>query len=707
MQTAIGILLAAVTAWGSTFSDADALLGSSQTKYFQVARDQGGKWTTGHQESYYAGMLDATKPVFTATNGALAVAVRPDGGIESICAFGATAARHSDYPGGWEGWPRVTAGPLRFSISSNGSMESPADSWVLRTAYLMNAIPITEYQSKQLEVRVVAFPPISADGRQRPRAMIWGFALRNRSQAPFGGELIISAGEKLILRGAEGGRIAVSLNPGEGAWVALTATTADAAALTEVATRDSAAWLRETCSYWRRVTGQFSMAGDPFTAELFMRKTVLSLQSPAFDGRGQVAGVLYGAYPFQGADNFRDSYYAILGAVQRDPALLRPIVPWFARYAAHPGDSKFRGGVSHSLGNTLNAAMLAGLYYEATADRDFFRSDPDLVRKVSQLLEDVIATRKPDGPWLFPSLFISDGKSLGDYHTGSNVCAWRSFKMWARILDEALGDRTAAARFLKVADQIKVDLDRHNIVDGPFGQQYIEGTDADGTVPVMIHDGEETDTTLMPFYGYCARSSPAYLNFMRFAASAHNVAFRSETRGLVWEDYGPAAKVKPQGPHVVDATFPGYLTALAGCDNRQCIEGQDGYLAEIRRLTDLNGAWWWWPYGKAASRGKDLRRGPFQCGWAEGAFTPLYTSNFLGIEYDAPRREFRFSPLDGIGDFTWVDLPMGADVFTVGYHQGSVTFRNSSARPVRFRAFSLGPVNVAPGQTVRLNSGRS
>ena len=707
----IGLLIANFLfgniASASVFSEVDALLHQSQTKFFQVSRDDTGRWTTGHGDSYYAGMISNTAPAFTVANGSLEAAVAPDGSID-VCVFGATFPKPSDWPGGWVSWPRITAGPMKFSISTSGRTDDPSASWALRTSFLMNALPLTEYWSESLDVRVVAYPPVSADGGQRPRALIWGIALRNHSPAALKGELVVSVPETLLIRDAggqplAGGRIAFALRPGEGAWVPLTVAAHDnTTALADIGKRESIAWLRETCAYWRRVTGEFSMPGDPFTAELLTRSTVLSLQTAALDDKGNVAGVVSGAYPFQVGDNFRDFYYAILAASERDPDLLRPVIPWFARYAARPADAKFPGGISHSLGNTLNAVMLAGLYYDSTADREFLNSNPELVQTLTGLLEQVIASRKADGPWLFPSRYVSDGKSLGDYHTGSNVCAWRSFKAWARILDECGEDRTTAARYRKIADQIEADLDQHNIIEGPFGRQYIEGTDADGTVPVMIHDGEETDTTLMPFYGYCRRGEPAYENYMRFAASTYNVAFNPETRGIVWESYGPSAKVKPQGWLAAGATFPGYLTALAGCTSRQSLRGKGGYLNEVRRLTDVNGTWWWWPYGTAAKRGQNLHRELFASGWAEGEFSVLLPANFLGLEYDAPRREFHFAPLPAIGDFAWNDFPMGTDHFSVSFRQGAMTFKNSTAHPVKFGALSSPVVEVPAEKTVRL-----
>lgn len=200
--------------------------------------------------------------------------------------------------------------------------------------------------------------------------MIWGIDVRNTSPSPLTGVVLVSAPANMLVANAGAGRIEFNLKPGDHAWlpVKLTARGGEAA-LKELDRREAAAWLRETVAYWRRVTGAFAMPGDPFTAELFTRTTALSLETGVFDPNGQVAGVLYGTYPFQGLDNFRDSYYAILPATQRDPALLRPFIEWFARYAARPVEPRYPAGISHSLGNSLNAVMLAGFITTRRATR--------------------------------------------------------------------------------------------------------------------------------------------------------------------------------------------------------------------------------------------------------------------------------------------------------------------------------------------------
>jgi hypothetical protein len=665
----------------SRLATLDALLRRPHTAFFQVSRDAAGKWATRHGESYYAGMIDNQRPVFTVANGPVVVAVAPNGAVREICLFGETRRKPSDLSGGWVTWKRTIVGPVNFKIEAGGRSEDPAADWTCRTSFLCGALPVTEYQSANLRLRVIACPPVSADGRQRPRAMLWGISLRNASTSTIAGAILLSAPANVLVKGIAG-RSEFTLKTGEQAWwPVLIASREDAAALAALGRRDAVAWLQDTCAYWRRVTGDFSMPGDPFTAELFTRMTVLSLETGAFDPKGRVAGVLYGTYPFQGLDNFRDAYYSILPATQRDPALLRPFLAWFARYAVRPREPRYPGGVSHSLGNSLNAVMLAGLYYEATGDRDCFATSPELMKTLRDILEAVLASRKSDGPWLFPSSYVSDGRSLGDYHTGSNVCAWYAFRSFARILEEACGDTATAARYRDIARRIKADLDGHNIIDSPLGPRYVEGRNADGSLPAMIHDGEESDTTLMPFYGYCAADFPAYRNFMRFAASPSNAAFSLHTRGIVWETYGPNASAKPAGPRLADATFPGYVTALAGCTDRESLRGKDGYLNEIRRLTDVNGTWWWWPYNKGWNRGH-VQRAPFECGWAEGVFSVLFPANFLGIAYDAPQAEFRLAPLRALGAFTWSDFPIGSDRFSVSYRPDNANFKNSTPHPV-------------------------
>ncbi len=658
-----------------TFRDALRLPTSS---HFWVQRDSSGKWTTGHRTSYYAPSIDDSNPTFDVSNGKVLSNVGPNGELRSISFFGATYLNPEayNYPGGWFSFKIATFGPYSFAIEIDGKREVPAKSnWPCRTSFLANVIPLTKYQAKKACIDIVTFAPVSASGERRPRAAIHGLYLRNTSAGGLKGNIIPPWDPKLLMTIADGryaGRpekIAFSLSPGEGVWVPLViAAAGDDAAVAEIRKSGPLPWLAETCRYFNGSTGRFSMPDDALGAELFQRLAVQCLSTCILDEKGEIAGGMYGTYPPSNGINMREIYYAVMPACQRDPKLFRRFIPWSVRYAVHPGSTHFPGGISHSLGSTLQGVVYAGLYYAATGDRAFFAENPKLKQNLVDTLESVIKSRKTDDVWLFPSLYIADGRSLGDYHTGSNVCAWYSFQSFARILDEAYGDKELAKRYRDVTGKIKKALEKHNIIEGPFGKQYIEGVNRDGSIPVMIHDGEESDVTLMPFYGYAPFDAPAYRNYNRFAFSPHNVAYCPETRGIVWENYGKNAKEKPSGPLMCDGTMSSYATALANVTDRESMIGNNGSMTELERLADVSGCMWWWPYGKAAKRSKVIR-GLFECGFAPGVFLELYTSEFLGLRYDAPTRSLHFRPFNPSSDFTWEDFPLGSGRFSVAHRR--------------------------------------
>jgi hypothetical protein len=88
-----------------------------------------------------------------------------------------------------------------------------------------------------------------------------------------------------------------------------------------------------------------------------------------------------------------------------------------------------------------------------------------------------------------------------------------------------------------------------------------------------------------------------------------------------------------------------------------------------------------------------------KAGWTAGVAATVFVSHFLGIRYDAPRRELCFTPHPAIGDFSWDCFPMGDDRFSVSYRQGVAAVVNQTASPIRFLAGAAVAVTVAPGQT--------
>jgi len=672
---------------------------SQATRFFWVSRDSDGRWDSGNPESFYASTVSNSAPVFTAGNSSVLCAVTPSGALKETCAFGEAYSHPSQWPGGWVTWKRLRTGGLDFTIDLGGQKSSPSAAWPCRTFYLANALPCTLYTSPLTEISLIHCPPISPDGKERPRGFVWAARLRNCSNASLSGKLIptVAGGLEAVTpdgKSALGG-LPFSLAPGATVWLPmLVAQKGDKTAAAQLTARSPEEWILGTLAYWKRVTGYFLIANHPFDAELLTRTTVASLQTTCLDTNGKLTGPGYGTYPFSGTDNVRDSYYCSLPASIRDPELIKPLLAWFAQHAVRPPEPKYPAGIFHSLGNTLSPVMLAGQYFEASGDGAYFRDNPAFVEEMRTSLDQIADSHKKGTPWLFPSSYISDGKSIGDVHTGSNVCAWRAFSSFARILDEALGMSDTAAKYRRIADSIRQDLDKHNIIDTPSGPQYVEGRDRNGQLPANIHDGEESDTALMPFYGYLRRDNPAYVNFMIYAGSTNNAAFRTSTRGIVWEDYGKEAKVRPVGPRTADATFPSYVTLAAGYAEAATLWGMDGPLTEIRRMTDVNGMFWWWPYKTGGVRGQNLQRGPFESGWAEGFFSVLFISHVLGIHYDAPKKALTIAPVPGLGDFSWIDYPTGRDKFSISRQGRNFIVRNPNNHPV-----SLTVELDAPGST--------
>jgi hypothetical protein len=371
----------------------------------------------------------------------------------------------------------------------------------------------------------------------------------------------------------------------------------------------------------------------------------------------------------------KDMYYSFLPLFCHEPELFKKGILWFStrsvrfrrnrkvfeeRYGELWRGGVMEGGISHSLSNSLTPVLMAGMYFRVTGDTQFFDDNPEIIDMIRSLLEEVETTRW-DRKHLYPSTWISDGQSRGDYHTGSNLTAWYAFFAASRIMDVVAKDQALAERYQEIAARIKEDLDGTNIVEGSLGRQYVEGVDADGTV-IWGHDGEESDTTLMPFYGYADYDDAAYQNHCRAAMTPSNPYYRPSTGGINF------------GRHT-DATFPGFVTGLAGVRDGEEMANRMG---AIRRLTDVDGSVWWWPYRKGDSGGSVTRAIHLsesqllgKCGWASGVFAAHFVSQILGISFDARTSTLSLRPFSPCSDYRWENFPMCHIRFTVEFRRRS------------------------------------
>jgi hypothetical protein len=141
---------------------------------------------------------------------------------------------------------------------------------------------------------------------------------------------------------------------------------------------------------------------------------------------------------------------------------------------------------------------------------------------------------------------------------------------------------------------------------------------------------------------------------MQFTMSRSNPTYNPESRGMQWGDKAAA-------------TSPGYMNGMGLIVDGASLSGGEGYLTEIRKLTDLDGSLWWWPYYNGAAYGDIVRHHNCgKCGWASGVFVAMFVSEILGVAFDAPTRTLRFRPFSPSSSFRWDDFRLGSGRFSAG-----------------------------------------
>lgn len=379
----------------------------------------------------------------------------------------------------------------------------------------------------------------------------------------------------------------------------------------------------------------------------------------------------------------KDMYYAFLPFCILEPDLAWKGMEWFINYGIRPEGDKCRGGVTHSLGNSLAGILLAGITFENTGKAEILKNRPEIFQKLVDIMDQVERT-EDDNDCLYPCTWISDALALGKYHTGSNICVWKAFQSMAEICGEVFHDVKKYSHYTQKAEQLKMAIDEEMTVTVGGKRQYLEGIGGtgnsqkmwiweenyrkpfldtalvflqdvveDGKINLLMHDGEESDTTLMPFYGYCDYFDDLYRNFMNFTVT-ENPTYDAEIKGIRWGAMS-------------GATFPGFISALSVAENEEEFRGKEGRLTELLRLADVDGSWWWWPYGVESHRGEVSRsNGCGKCAWASGVFAVMYITQFLGIKHDGIRKETEVSPMKFQGKFKWENSPFERDTMIGG-----------------------------------------
>lgn len=681
----------------TTFSEA---LSQPRSLYFGVVY-QDGKYTANDPVSFFGRKLPDPELTFDTGNNKTLVNVHMNGSIKNVTVY--NGSYYSDnIPGVCMCKDFREAGPYAYKLELGGKYYNlGSDDLPYATSLLDNLFPVTEYQLEAAKATLLVYAPTSADGSKRLRGLVYGLLLENQSSQTLTGEITLPSADTLpdqLFSGPDfcvqvlghqadpDGIVSVVLAPGQTCWVPAIIYPAGDPCPRLVDEKGTLYWLNETWAYLRGITGQLKMDEDPFAAEFYERALLQCIGSLAMDSQDTLTGANWGTSPTTQFTWNKDMYYSLLPFHTAEPELFRQGMVWFLKHGVRLPGNRYEGGITHSLSNSLSSVVMAGLYYRSTGDKQLFLDQPEIHESICNLLEAMLLTRKEDEPWLYPSVWLSDAYSLGDYHTGSNVIAWTALFHYARIVEEVFSDTARAERYRTIAGRIREDLEQLATAQGPFGRQYTEGISRsgnklknsikkytgkykdfgmqfiwnlveEGQINLLHHDGEESDTILMPLYGYTSYDNETYKHYMQFSLSPHNPTYNPESRGIQWGDHSAC-------------TFPGYMNGMGMITDSASLSGEDGYLTRIRQLTDADGSLWWWPYNNGAAYGDVVRHNNCgKCGWASGVYTGLFVSDILGLAYDAPSRQLSFRPFSPSSSFTWDKVKLGSGYFSVAYRK--------------------------------------
>lgn len=674
----------------------EALL-QPRSRYFGLVYKDG-CYTANDDVSFFGRKLPDPELTFDIANNKTLVNVNINGSIKFVTIY--NGSYYSDnIPGVWMCKDFTKTGPYAFAVKlGEERFDLGADDLPYVTSLLDNLFPITEYQLGAVKATLITYTPVSSDGSMRLRGLIYGLHLENQSGQIIQSEVTLPlsdtinnqlfSGPELCVHSAEQEhkKVAIfTLGPGQRVWIPVVISPLGEPMLQLVEEKGSLHWLNETWAYFKGMTGRLEMKEDPFAAEFYERAILQCVGSIAMDRHSSVIGSNWGTSPTTEFTWNKDMFYSFLPLHTAEPELFKQGMLWFLNHGVRPLGNRYSGGISHSLSNSLSAVVMAGLYYLTTGDKQLFMDSPDIDSRIRALLEETLLTRKDDDPWLFPSEWLSDAYSLGDYHTGSNVIVWASFYHYARIVEDIFEDKEVAERYRTIAARIKQDIERLATTQGPYGSQYIEGisrneTDklwddaekykgeykdfgmqfienltVNGKINLLHHDGEESDTILMPLYGYTPYDNMTYRHYMQFSLSPNNPTYNLESRGIQWGDHSAC-------------TFPGYMSGMGMITDANSMSGEEGYFTQIRKLTDVDGSLWWWPYSNEARYGDVVRHNTCgKCGWASGVFGGLFVSQILGLTYDATSRQLSFRPFSPTSSFTWERVRLGSGTFSVSF----------------------------------------
>lgn len=672
------------------------LIKEAMHPYFHMIIENG-KYKTKNKTSFYGEKALETGLTYDVSNQKTNAQINEFGGIQQL-AFYQNNFLTEEKPGVWVNKQFTATQQLEISLKVNGQLINWNDSHHRVSIDLLHdSIPRIIHTFEDFCVYLVPFCPIL--GNKRLSMLAYNVWVENKGATPITVELLevplyqnkYSDQQNILISQSEPEIKQIPAQKIEQFIIAFV----DPNCYEELLIfkeEDTTDWLTQTIAYYDHIFGNLTL-DDPYLSHLYNRSLYQTFASFGMNKENQVVGSSWGSYPVTNRIWNKDMYYSSLPFVLFDSELSQQTILWFSNYGVKFAGTKFPGGVQHSLSNSLSGTLLAALYFEYSNDLSFFKKHSEVLETSRKIVDEVLATHSTDDPYLFQSIWISDAFALGKYHTGSNICLWKACEGLGNIY-QALQENDLFEKYSVAATKIKAAILENMTVTGPFGEQFLEGigdkekasyavshyqkpiieqglvflTDviSDNKIDLLMHDGEESDTTLIPYYQFLDASDKRYLNTMKFAASSENPTYSSDIQGITWGDES-------------GATFPGFITVLMGAlDNEQQFYQR---LEELKKLADLDGSWWWWPYQLESNYGEVVRDfGCGKCGWAAGMFTTLFVTQYLGIQ----KKKATVIIRPRAKAYVWENAVLGDSRISVFYSQEEIKIVNNRLEPQKF-----------------------
>ena len=146
---------------------------------------------------------------------------------------------------------------------------------------------------------------------------------------------------------------------------------------------------------------------------------------------------------------------------------------WFDKYQVKSPGSKFKGGLQHSVVNSLNSTLLIGLYYEYWGP-DFIRENPEVWENSLNTVKKLI-DRLDSDHFLIKSDWLSDGIAVGEFHTGTQIVLWKSIRIVSNILKFEFNEQQLSDYFSEVAKKLKSSVIKNCVTKYDKNTVFLEG----------------------------------------------------------------------------------------------------------------------------------------------------------------------------------------------------------------------------------------